>query len=321
MEPPFPSDTEPGRETETVVTALYRTLSPSQRREICFDWNYCDPQRGLLRAFISNHWQITRPCIRSAFFTRAQQDLIHDAFRNLFDPAWYPRFKQQLEHDTHGHPWGTDQSIGIFGDPENGPFQFVMSGRHFTWRAGTDAEARAAFGGPILYGHQATGYYEKPHHPGNAFWQQALSMSQLAGMLDEQQLKHAVVDSLPPETAIGFRNERPGIPVTALTAGQRRELEDTLAVLVEPLRAVDRARVMQCLARQGGLDQCHVMFSREGRMSAPHWDNWRIEGPSFVWHFRGFPHVHVWVHVAEDTSVEANARRGTFLFANQDPLR
>jgi hypothetical protein len=28
-----------------------------------------------------------------------------------------------------------------------------------------------------------------------------------------------------------------------------------------------------------------------------------LEGPSFVWHFRGSPHVHVWVNVADNPSV------------------
>jgi hypothetical protein len=34
------------------------------------------------------------------------------------------------------------------------------------------------------------------------------------------------------------------------------------------------------------------------------WDVWRIEGPSFVWHYRGNPHVHVWVNVADDPTVK-----------------
>jgi hypothetical protein len=38
------------------------------------------------------------------------------------------------------------------------------------------------------------------------------------------------------------------------------------------------------------------------------WDNWRIEGPSFVWYYRGCPHVHVWVNVADDAGVKLNAR-------------
>jgi len=37
------------------------------------------------------------------------------------------------------------------------------------------------------------------------------------------------------------------------------------------------------------------------------WDNWRLEGPSFVWYYRGAPHVHVWVNVADDPSVKLNA--------------
>jgi len=37
------------------------------------------------------------------------------------------------------------------------------------------------------------------------------------------------------------------------------------------------------------------------------WDNWRLEGPSFVWWFRGSPHVHVWVNVADSPDVELNA--------------
>lgn len=306
---------------ESLASSLYRSLSQSQRREVCFEWDHRDPQRGLLRTFISNHWQITRPCIRSDFYTHAQQCLIHEAFRDLFDPEWYPRFIKQLKDDTNGHPWGADQSIALFGDPDTGPFQFVITGRHLTWRADADSSGRSAFGGPILYGHQATGYYERPNHPGNVFWVQALCASRLAGMLDDQQLQHAVVDALPPETEIGFRSVRPGIAVAALTAEQRRQLDTTLAVLVEPFRVSDRARVTECLGRQGGLEQCHLTFARDGRMSAPQWDNWRIEGPSFVWHFRGFPHVHVWVHIADDASVQANAQRGTFLFAHHDPLR
>ena len=37
------------------------------------------------------------------------------------------------------------------------------------------------------------------------------------------------------------------------------------------------------------------------------WDSWRLEGPSFVWFFRGTPHVHVWVNIASDAGVKLNA--------------
>jgi hypothetical protein len=37
------------------------------------------------------------------------------------------------------------------------------------------------------------------------------------------------------------------------------------------------------------------------------WNVVRLEGPSFVWHYRGAPHVHVWVNVADDPSMKLNA--------------
>ena len=37
------------------------------------------------------------------------------------------------------------------------------------------------------------------------------------------------------------------------------------------------------------------------------WDNWRLEGPSFVWYFRGKPHVHGWVNVADRPNIKADA--------------
>ena len=49
------------------------------------------------------------------------------------------------------------------------------------------------------------------------------------------------------------------------------------------------------------------MFTDEDIGEDKVWDNWRIEGPSFVWYFRGHPHVHVWVNVAADPSVQTNA--------------
>ena len=28
------------------------------------------------------------------------------------------------------------------------------------------------------------------------------------------------------------------------------------------------------------------------------WDRWKLEGPAFVWYFRGSPHVHTWINIA-----------------------
>jgi len=309
-----------GDDVDSIVRALYRTLTPAQRGEICFAWDHADEARGVVRTFIANHWQVTRPCVRSAFFSADQQRLIYAIYLGLLAPEWHARFVQQLADDTYGHPWGADQSVAIFGDPERGPWQFVFTGRHVTLRADGGSEPRVAFGGPILYAHQATGYYEKPHHPRNVFWPQAQAASRLFDMLDAGQQSRSTVAALPPETELAFGAPPAGLPVADLHSEQRAALDGLIDGLLAPFRDADRTRVRTCLAAQGGLDRCHLSYALDGRMSAPLWDNWRLAGPAFIWHWRGYPHVHVWVHVASDPAVPANARRGQFLFDGHDRL-
>jgi len=135
-------------------------------------------------------------------------------------------------------------------------------------------------------------------------------------MLDGRQRGLALVEPLPRENAIAFRGagpagkvvDAPGIPVGELSADQRQELEQVLAILLEPFRAGDQAETRACLAAQGGLDACRLAFYKQGDLGNDGiWDNWRLEGPSFVWHFRGAPHVHVWVNIADTPEVATNA--------------
>jgi hypothetical protein len=39
-----------------------------------------------------------------------------------------------------------------------------------------------------------------------------------------------------------------------------------------------------------------------------------------VWYFRGLPHVHVWVHVADDPSAPITTWNGRLLHPEHDPL-
>ncbi len=73
-------------------------------------------------------------------------------------------------------------------------------------------------------------------------------------------------------------------------------------------RQSDRDEVLECLKKQGGLDHLSLAFYRQDDLGNDRvWDIWRLEGPAFVWHFRGAPHVHVWVNVADDPAVKLNA--------------
>ncbi|MDX1961729.1 MAG: DUF3500 domain-containing protein [Pirellulales bacterium] len=295
---------------ESLVKLLMESLSPGQKETICFDWDYQDAKRGLLRTYVSNNWKITEPNINDDFYTKDQRQLVRDIFKGLIQPDWVKKIDKQLEDDAGG--FGNEQSIAIFGAPGE-KFEFVMTGRHMTLRCDGNSASHVAFGGPIFYGHAADGFNEKPDHPGNVFWPQAQAANKVYQMLDEKQRKGALVTdaNLPREQAVGFRgkkNDLPGIPVTEMSADQQSEMQKVLALLLEPYRQGDRDEVLACLKAQGGLEGCSLAFYQAGDLGNDQvWDNWRLEGPSFVWHFRGTPHVHVWVNVADDASVKLNA--------------
>ncbi len=302
------ADETPRKTAETLAQMLHASLAAEQRREVCVPWDYVHPKFGLLRTRVGNNWMATRPAVAGDFFTPDQQRLIRDVFEALIEPDWHARFDKQLEDDTGG--FGHDQSIALIGEPGSGRFQFLLTGRHMTLRCDGDSADHVAFGGPIFYGHDAGGFNEEAGHKGNVFWPQAVAANGVYEMLDGRQRALALVETLPKENAIRFRGAEtiPGIPVSELSADQRQELDSVLGRLLEPFRTADRDEARGCLARQGGLDACRLAFYRDGDLGGDQiWDNWRLEGPSFVWHYRGAPHVHVWVNIADTPTVATNA--------------
>ena len=135
--------------------------------------------------------------------------MIKHIFESIIQPDWHKRIDKQLEDDAHGY--GEQQSIAIFGKPGE-KFEFVMTGRHMTLRCDGNSDEHVAFGGPIFYGHAADGFNEKPNHPGNVFWHQALAANKVYEMLDDKQRKQALVDKLPKEAV--RRLPRPRRPVS-----------------------------------------------------------------------------------------------------------
>ena len=230
----------------------------------------------------------------------------------MFNPDWHKRIIKQLKDDHGGKPWGAGLSCALFGEPGSGKFEFVMTGRHMTIRADGDSAAHVALGGPIFHGHAPAGYTEKVHHPGNVFWHQAVLANKVYTLLDGKQQKAALVERRPKEIAVGFagaKGKLGGIPCSELSRDQKEGVQKVLMSLIEPYRQEDRDEVLECLKKQGGLDKCSLTFYKEGDIGNDgEWDNWRLEGPAFVWYFRGSPHVHIWINVADDPSVATNAQ-------------
>jgi len=308
----------PSPQPELLAARLFQSLNDEQRQKICFAWDYED-DRGLLRTHVSNNWSIIpapegqrnpHPFgVGSSFFTKDQQEMIEAIFFGLYNPEWHDRIRKQLQDDAQGY--GRQQTIAFFGDPGVGKWEFVMTGRHLTIRCDSDSAEHVAFGGPIFYGHAAQGFNEKADHPGNVYWPQALKANKLYQMLDGKQREAALIKEAPYESEVAFQgagSKFPGIPIAELSADQKEHAQGVLKALLEPYRVSARSEALTCLDAQGGLDACSLSFYQDGDIGEDGvWDIWRIEGPSFVWHFRGEPHVHVWVNIADDSSPKLNA--------------
>ncbi|QDT08376.1 DUF3500 domain-containing protein [Planctomycetes bacterium K23_9] len=293
---------------ETLVGRLYKTFSDQQKKDVCFDWNHTDKKRGLLRTFVANNWNITKREINDDFYSDEQRDMITQVFESIVHPEWHERYYQQMEDDCGG--FGNEQSIAIFGKPGEGKFELVLTGRHMTLRCDGNSADHVAFGGPIFYGH-APQDNEDANHTDNVFWSQAVAANDLYKMLDGRQQKQSQVAKTPREQAVAFQGKQgkfTGLPVSDMSSDQKEHLQKVLATMTEPYRQSDRDEALQCLNAQGGIDACNLSFYTDKDIGGDKvWDNWRVEGPSFVWHYRGAPHVHVWVNMADSADVKLNA--------------
>jgi hypothetical protein len=327
---------ETDSDADKAVAALYESLLPAQRKVMCFDWDHKGPYGGLpLRLHVTNNWAVSPMAVGA--LTKDQQALVEAIFGSVLAAGWPEKIHQQAKDDT-GQSWKQDRKIAIFGTPGSGKCQCVISGFHLTFRAGQDRESGVAFGGAICHGHQPSGFHEKAGHPGNIFWYQARQAHKVYQLLDGKQQQQALVAKGMPyyefdgkidrtpilpdskfmralEPDVRFRGakaaELPGLPIAEMSRDQKEAMQKVLASLLEPYRKAYQDEVLKCLEKRGGLDRCHLIFYREHQLGKEgQWDNWRVEGPAFVWYFRGYPHVHIWIHAANDPAVPVTSHFG-----------
>jgi hypothetical protein len=284
----------PGGKSETLVAQFYGTLTEEQKKAVCFGWDH--PRRLM----IANNWEIVPQKI-GQFYTPEQQELLMAIFKHAHNEEWLPKRLQQLQDDAGGFK---NYVCAIFGTPGTGQFQWVMTGRHLTFRVDGDSEPGVAFGGPVFYGHAVQGT-EKPDHPGNVYWYQALRANEVFKALDGKQREKALVlGPVPGESPRTLlhrpKEQRPGMPVSEMTRDQKDLVIKVLHDLVAPLRADDVAEARNYLVANGGLDSLNMAFYKQDDIGDDGvWDVWRLEGPTMTWYFRGSPHVHTWVHISE----------------------
>lgn len=281
----------PKSAAETAVARFYKTLTEDQKKVICFPFDHP------LRERINANWAITKPTIED-FLNKEQQSLVEEIFRGVTSPDGYERFRKQMEEDYGGFE---RYHVAVFGEPGSGKFEWEMTGRHMTIRADGDSVANAAFGGPIIYGH-GTGDSEKGL-PGNVFYYQTKKANEVFSALDGKQRELALLPKAPKENEVpvqGNAGKFPGVRVGDLSSDQKGLVEAVMKVILSPYRQEDVDEAIAVLKAGGGLDDLHMAFYESDDIGKDHeWDIWRLEGPTFVWHFRGAPHVHTYVNIAK----------------------
>lgn len=187
--------------------------------------------------------------------------------------------------------------VAVFGEPGSGKFEWEMTGRHLTVRADGDNVEGMAFGGPIVYGHSKS----KPSE--NVFHYQTKKANEVFRALDAKQAKQALIAKAPAEGAVplqGSGGSFPGLAVAELSSDQEELVEQTIKVILAPYRKSDVQEALTILKAGGGLGKQHMAFYQNGDLEKDKvWDIWRLEGPTFVWHFRGAPHVYAYINIGK----------------------
>ena len=276
----------PTSAAESAVGRLFESLSDTQKQTIALPFDHAS------RTKISANWHITKPVLRDDFFTPAQRKLADEIVKNVTSPDGYERIKLQTEDDDGGIE---GYSIAFFGTPGKDKFEWELTGRHLTLRADGNTVDKAAFGGPIIYGHGES-------DPGkNLFHYQTKQVNEVFKALDPAQAKAALIATAPGESTVplqGASGKFAGLAVKELKADQKALVEKTLGVLLAPYRKEDVDEVFAVLKATGGFDLLHLAFYQQGDLQDDKvWDMWRVEGPSFVWNFRGAPHVHAYINI------------------------
>lgn len=270
---------------ETAVGRFYASLSADQKKTLCF------PFEHELRQRINANWHVTKPKIGSDFFNKDQQTIISEIVKGVTSEEGYARLKKQMNEDAGGLD---EFSVAMFGEP-GGAFEWELTGRHLTLRADGNSVDKAAFGGPIIYGHGE----ETPKD--NIYHYQTKQVNEVFKALDAKQSEKALVAKAPAEAAVTLQGEKgtfPGIAVSELSADQKQLVTKTVQMLLAPYRPEDVDEAMEIVKAAGGLDKLHMAFYQQGDLGNDKvWDIWRVEGPSFVWHFRGAPHVHAYINI------------------------
>lgn len=291
-------------ESDSLTMQLYKSLSDEQRRKVCL------PADHPRRQYVSNWWYIHPEYRIPSTFDRHQQELIQTIFDSLHSPEYIEDVRKQVRIDQYGQLKNAP-AAGFFGTPDDNDFEFIFTGHHVTRRCNAHSDKGLGFGGaPIFYGHyphseedMQDNFHEGPDHPGNPYWYQGRIFNQFVQGLTPEQQARGLVSVAPrserPEAVTQKPAQTHGLDCSTLSADQKRLMIDTMKRMLAMFREDDVTATMQSIEQRNLVDRLHVSWFADiyDIGSDKVWDTWQIEGPEFVWYFRGQPHIHCYFHL------------------------
>ncbi len=187
----------------------------------------------------------------------------------------------------------------LCGNPKTPPYQLILTGAHLNLRLGGRSREGTAFGGPLVYGDQRGNSVQGL--PGNVYRFQFQTAHRLFESLRPEQQRLALQKTSPIQTNIepqGTRGLFTGVEIATLSPESRAIARDLIDGIFSTYPADDVAYAWQCLEHNGGIEKLFVSYYEDSEMDrSKQYQNFRLEGPATVFHFRGYPHVHAFIHI------------------------
>jgi hypothetical protein len=277
---------------DALAQRLYTSLDPHQRSETCVSYDH--PLRQYHNRGVGGGG-------RSILggFTREQRQILTDLlYAGLSDTGRERVPEQDLTRWAGVHT----MHVLICGDPTAPPYQIILTGVHLNLRLGGKSREGAAFGGPQVYGDQRGN--GRVGLPGNVYREQFVIAQRILRSLDSGRRKHALLEEAPVQTKIELQGRHgvfAGIPVQELEPEGKALAHDLVEGILSAYPRGDVAYARECLVANGGLDALFLSYYQHGEDGEiPEGQVFRLEGPSAVFYFRGYPHVHAFINVAMD---------------------
>lgn len=187
----------------------------------------------------------------------------------------------------------------LCGNPKTPPYQLILTGAHLNLRLGGQSREGTAFGGPLVYGDQRGNSAQGL--PGNLYRFQFQTAHRLFQSLRPEQQQLALQTVSPIQTDIqpqGTHGDFTGVEIATLSLPSQRIARDLMEGILSTYPAEEVAYARQCLEHNGGVEKLYLSFYEDSDVDrSQQYQNFRLEGPSAVFYFRGYPHVHAFINI------------------------